>query len=444
MKSVLCGIVAVAAVLWALTGLSQSDDRAQLRVATDPEGAMVSLDGILQDAAPITLKDMTPGPHLVVAEKPGYSEVRRTVSLLPGQKSALELKLAPIVGLVLIKSAPSGADIEIGGAHKGKTPLLLTDLPVGRYRVKASANGYVTRETEFSIENRIPLEVKVSMASDSAKIIVTSTPPGATVTVNGLTKGVTPCEVDRLPSGDNKIVLSLEDYVAYQQDMKLQAGDEQKIDVTLKPVPASVSVVSTPSGARVFINDELRGQAPLVVDTLEPGTYTVRGELVGCDPQTATVEVGRAQAKVVDLQLTRNCGSLELVTEPPGVKVIVDGQDRGTTEAGAPDAPSQVMKVDVLPVGGHRLQLTKDGFYPVDKAFNVKTNEITAIREVMRRKFVPDTVVRVKSAPADVLVGILARKQPNGDIEIETKPGIFRTIKAGELLSVEPMAPGDR
>jgi len=440
MKRALGTMGMIAAVLAAAVGHGQIVSKAQLRVSTDPDGATLSCDGIQQDVTPITLRDLDAGPHLIAVEKIGYSEVRKTVSLLPGQKSALEIKLEPITGLVLIQSVPDGAEIEVGGAHKGKAPVLLTDLPIGHYRVKASANGFISREMEFQVENRIPQQVKVSLTSDSATLVVSSTPPGAAVTVNGLGKGTTPCTVDRLPSGDNKVVISLQEYLPYQQDVKLQAGDEQKIDVTLKPQPAKLSVISTPPGARVFLNDKIRGQTPLAVDEIEPGTYTIRAELEGCEPQSSSVEIGRAETKVVDLQMVRNCGSLELVTDPPGVKVTVDGQDKGLTEAGAAEAPSQVMKVDMLPVGSHKLQLSKKGFFTVDRTFGVKTNEITGIREVMKRKFVADTVVRLKSTPSDVVVGILSRKLPNGDVELETKPGIFATIKAEDVLSVDPLA----
>lgn len=439
MKHVWLGLVVAAFVLGAGRGSAQIAPKAQLRVATDPEGAMVSCDGVLQDAAPLTLKDLDAGPHLVAIEKPGYQSVRRTISLLPGQRSALDVKLEPVTGLVLIQVDPEGAEIEIGGAHRGQAPLLLTDLVIGRYRVKATANGYVARETEFQVDDRIPIAVKISLVSDSAKVTVTSSPQGATVTVNGLAKGVTPCEVDRLPSGDSKIVLTLQDYVTYSQDVRLQAGEEQKIDVVLKAMPATLSVMSTPPGVRVFVNDQLRGQTPLALDSVEPGTYTIRGELEGCEPQTTTVEIGRAQAKVVDLQMVRNVGSLELVTDPPGVKVTVDAQERGLTQAGAADAPSQVFKVDMLGVGDHRLQLSKKGFFSVDRTFSVKANEVSSVREVMKRRFIPDTVVRVKSSPGDVLVGIISRRLPNGDVEIETKPGIFKTVKADDVLSIDPL-----
>lgn len=444
MKRVWALWVALVAGGLAMTVGGQTVTKAQLRVATDPEGAMVSCDGALQDAAPITLKDLDAGQHLIAVEKPGYSEVRKTVSLVPGQKSALELKLEPLTGLVLIQSDPTGADIEIGGAHKGTAPLLITDLTFGRYRVKASASGYVARETEFQIDSRTPQAVKVSLQSDSARLAIHSTPPGAAVTVNGISKGVTPCDVDRLPSGENKLVITLQDYQPYQQDIKLQSGDVQTIDAVLKPMPSSLSVMSTPAGARIFLNDKLRGQTPLVIDTIEPGTYTLRAELDGCEALTKSVEIGRAQTKVEDLPMVRNTGSLELVTDPPGVRVTVDTQDKGLTESGLPDGPSQVLKIDPLAVGDHRLQLARKGFYPVERTIAIKTNEVTAIREVMKRRFVADTIVKTRSAGGDVIVGIVSRKLPNGDIELETKPGIFKTIKAEDIASVDPLVTDEK
>ncbi len=441
MKRALGMAMAMAVAGWAAAVVAQTAGaKAQVRVTSDPAGAMVSCDGVLQDATPLTIRDLDPSPHLIVVEKPGFNEVRKTLSLLPGQRSALELKLEPINGLVLIESAPEGVEIEIGGAHRGRAPLLLTDLPLGRYRLKASSTGYVTREVEFQVESRIPQKVAVELASDSAQVAIESTPPGAAVTVNGLSRGTTPCTVDRLPSGDNRIALVLADYLPFEQAVKLQAGEAQTIKVTLKPVPASLSVMSTPSGARIFVDNEVRGQTPLAIETIEPGVHTVRAELAGCESQTLTVEIGRAQAKVQDIQLVRKTGVLELVTDPPGVGVVVDGQDEGVTEPTLPEAASQVLKMDLLE-GEHRLQLSKKGFYSADKTITVKRNETVVVREVMKRKFIADTVVRTRGTPPDAVTGILSKKQPNGDVVIETKPGIFKTIKAEDVLAVDSLPP---
>ena len=64
------------------------------------------------------------------------------------------------------------------------------------------------------------------------------------------------------------------------------------------------------------------------------------------------------------------------------------------------------------------------------------------VREMMKRNFVPDASVRLNAG--DVVVGVLSRKLPNGDVELETQAGIFRTLKADEILSTEPIIPTEK
>ena len=68
----------------------------------------------------MTINGLRPGPHLILVEKPGFLPVRRTVTLTAGQRSSLELPLERVLGLILVRSIPSGADLEINGAHRGR------------------------------------------------------------------------------------------------------------------------------------------------------------------------------------------------------------------------------------------------------------------------------------------------------------------------------------
>ena len=409
----------------------------QLRIVTDPPGATIFCDGTVQDITPLTLTGLTPGPHLIVAQKPGHEEVRQTVTLTAGQRAALELKLEPMTGLVLVDSAPTGADIEIDGGHRGTAPLLLTDLAVGKHRIVATSQGYAPRDVDLTISDRTPRKVVVELASSSARLTVTSVPPGASVTVNGTLRGTTPAEVDRLPTGESELVVESEGYFAQRQKFKLQAGDAQRIHVALKPIPATLTVLSVPPGAQVYVDEQLRKDTPVAVEGLEPGKHVVRVELEGYETDTRPLELAKAEKRTEEFRLTRNSGTLEIVTEPSGVKVFVDGKERGTTAAGTSDLLSQPLTVDLLSLGQHRLQLSRTGCFPVEKTFMVEPNKTVPLHESLKRRFIPDTIVRVGTGPSDVREGCVTRRHPNGDIELETKPGIFLTIKAAEIVSVE-------
>lgn len=409
----------------------------RLSVSTIPDKATVTCDGVLRDETPMTISGLRPGTHLVSVEKQGYLPARRTVTLVAGQRSALEIPLERVLGLILIKSIPDGADIEIAGAHRGKAPLLITDLAPGKYRVKASSAGYLSRDVEVEVENRIPKMVLVSLASDSAMLNINSEPAGATVTVNGLSKGTTPCKLDRLPAGDNEVVVSMPDYDVYRSKIKLQANQEQTIDVKLKSQPSVLSVISTPVGAKLFVDDALKGVTPLTVESLEAGSHVLRAEKDGYEPLSRSIEINRAQKKVEEFQLVRNAGTLAVMTKPCGPTLFVDGAEMGVLSSKDNDA---VGKLDVeLPVGDHTVAIRLKGYASVEKRVSILKGETVSVKEVLKRVFIADT--RVIMSTGEILTGIMGEKLPNGDIKLETQFGIFKTIEAGRIDKVEAIPP---
>lgn len=409
----------------------------RVSVSTIPDKAAVTCDGILREETPVLLTGLRPGPHLIQVEKPGFLPARRTVMLQAGQPAALEIPLERLTGLILVKVVPAGADIEINGAHRGTAPLLLADLPPRKYRIKASLAGYLSRDVEVEVENRIPKAVAITLPSDSAKLSIRSTPPGAAVTVNGLSKGTTPCQLDRLSAGNNEIEVTLAEYEVYRARLKLQANEEQQLDVTLKAVPSSLSVISTPTGARLFVDDALRGQTPLTLDNLEAGSHVLRAEKEGYEPATRTVEIQRAQKKVEELPLSPNVGTLDVLAKPSGVTVLVDGVDKGSLTP-KPDESAGALSLE-LPVGDHRVALVLKGYGPVERRVVIRRGETVSLKEILKRVFVPD--VRVTMMDGTVLTGILAEKLPNGDLKLETQFGIFKTLESVRIDKLEKLPP---
>ena len=410
----------------------------QLRITTDPPDAVVLCDGVTQETPPVTITGLAPGEHLIVATKTGYQEERRTIVLEPGQRLAVDLKLQPLYGLVLVQSSPAGAEVEVNGASRGKTPLLLTDLPLGSYRVKLSAPGYLTKEIDLKLESRVPVKVEASLRSDSAALEIASEPPGARVLVNGADRGTTPCTVDRIREGDCRIELLLEGYEPYRRELRLSAGQTESINVVLKPLPAELTVVSIPPRARIYVDNQFSGEAPVVLKNLEPGSYRIRAELVGHEPVARTVTLGRAQRLVEEFRLERNTGNLEIITEPAGVRVFLDGQEAGMTAA-RPDQSDQIsdpLRIEMLTAGTHQLKLVRKGYYEVAKPVEIEKDKTTTVHEKLKRRFVPDYEVRTAT---EVIRGVLVQIEPNGNVKLELRPGIMRTIPAAEIRSKGPL-----
>ncbi len=407
---------------------------AQIIVTTDPAGATVSLDGIVKSASPLTISGVSTGEHLVAASMMGYLEARRTVTLTPDQNLPVALKLDPVCGLVLIHSEPSGADVQINGADRGKTPLLITDIALGKYRVKVSLMGYLSKEVDLSVKSRTPQKVSVPLGSDSAKLDLDSEPTGAKVTVNGVAKGVTPCVLDKIPAGSTTLELTMEGFLPFKQALKLSPGQSERISATLTLLPAELTIVSIPPKARIYVNNEFKGESPVTLKDVPPGTVRLRAELKGHEPNARTITLEKNQKTVEEFRLERNCGTMELTTEPADVKVFVDGEEAGSTVAKKEetDRISEPFVVDLLSIGEHQVQLSRKGCKSKSFTVNIERDKTVSRHEKMEERFVPNCEVRTARG---VFQGVLREVDPLGNVKIEVKPGVLMTIQARDVRS---------
>lgn len=433
--------------LWALPacepGRTVSAPGCQLYVNTDPAGAAIICDDRpVPNPSPTTVLGLTAGEHLIVARKAGYAETRMTATVQSGERLTVDLKLEPLRGLVLIYSNPQGADVEIDDAHYGKTPLLVPDFPLGQHRIKLSASDHMPKIVEVTVADRTPQQVNVNLQSDSARLIFESKPAGAQVTINGTVIGNTPCNAPRLSAGKHRVEITAKGYAAYQDELTTQSGEERTVSVTLKALPGKLTVISVPPKARLYLNDQYKSETPFTTNAIPARTYVLRVELPGYATQVRTNEVTAGEEAVVEFQLVKNSGTLMLSTEPAEVTVFLDGENRGITPPHGQEPISEQLAIDRVPRGPRKLQMTKPGYYDLTVNVEVAPNQTVILHEKLVARpvtFIPTTIIRTGAGAEHTFQGIVREKYDNGDIKFEIEPGIFRTFKASEIRSLEPI-----
>lgn len=148
------------------------------------------------------------------------------------------------------------------------------------------------------------------------RLLVRSSPSGATVEVDGVTRGVTPLALRDLGLGSRSVVVARRGYLAEEQRVVLtSARPSRSLEVRLiaaaaKPAPlragtsaaaaaststGTLAVESRPAGASVTINGKPSGTTPLSLDALAPGEYRVGLVLKGYQPFSTTVRVAAGE-----------------------------------------------------------------------------------------------------------------------------------------------------
>ncbi|WFB35646.1 PEGA domain-containing protein [Kiritimatiellota bacterium B12222] len=412
----------------------------ELFVMTQPADAVVEVNGEILGPSPLQ-HNVASGNVLITLRKEGYETEWHSLHLTTGEREVLDSTMRPIKGLMVINSTPQGAAVSIGEVFAGNTPLTLHEIGLGTHRARLVMSGFDDKEIEFSVTDRIPQALNVDLNSNAGVLVVLSNPTGATVFVDGRNEGTTPLSLDQIAKGQRDVLLQYPGHEPYRQNVLIAASDTTRIDATLTPLPGGLSVISIPGKARVYVDGEFTGEAPVTLKNLAPGAHNIRVESRGHAEESRTVQIERGENSIEEFRLERNSGTLQIITRPAGVNVNINGEFMGKTRPGADgsDVVSSPLMIDMLSQGSHTLQLVREGYTFQTKRFFITKDQVTTLEETLERKFIPNTLLRLGNGEGEVITGVLLRRHPGGDVEMEIRKGVFRTFPSGSYISIEPL-----
>ncbi|HSR88500.1 MAG TPA: PEGA domain-containing protein, partial [Pontiella sp.] len=299
--------------------------KGNLSISSEPSGAQVYVNGSMRGTAPLKLTGLAPGEYVVELRKDGYDRAYKSAALLEKQDLAVDLEMRPTTGLLLVDSIPPGVDVVIAGVSKGSTPLLVSDLPLGSYKLEFHSPTHLPRTLSAELTDRKPVHVVADLVSNTAKLVVSSEPPGAEIRINGIAVGVTPATLSDVVSGESDIKIWKRGYTPFTQRMTLEATRTYRFNPELKALPSGLTVNSQPEGAAVVIDNKPVGTTPLTLDNLKEGPHQIVVSLPGYETASETIYLEPDLNDSAEFNLVKNSGSLMLVTEPANVKVYVGG-----------------------------------------------------------------------------------------------------------------------
>lgn len=126
------------------------------------------------------------------------------------------------------------------------------------------------------------------------------------------------------------IVVSMVGHRDARRQLEVVAGRAQTVQLTPQPIYGSASVDSDPMDAEIWIDGKQYGVTPNVVERLLVGSHTLVLKKSGYADlqQQFSVEEGKEASLLVKLPTGR---SVQFTSEKPGMQIIVDGKELGTT-----------------------------------------------------------------------------------------------------------------
>ena len=200
---------------------------------------------------------------------------------------------------------------------------------------------------------------------------ITSSPEnGAVVFIDGKKVGQTPFKSDRLASGEHRVRVMKEMFSAAEKTFTVTDGNTTQAPMTMAANFVSVNI-TTDSNSDIYVDNEKKGT----------GTWNGR---LSDGPHSLEARKASHKTAIKNVQLTLGTtenivipdpvpiyGTLEVVSNPIGANIIIDGKSFGTT----PRVLGNVL------IGTHELRLEKTGCTPVIKNFNLDDKNKLSINE---------------------------------------------------------------
>ncbi len=261
---------------------------------------------------------------LAVAGLLGWLLLHRAPSGVPAPEASLAPTAAPesgpsvaatptptpqaVLGSLHVESEPAGAVVKLNGEARGRTPLDLGELPLGDYEVRVEQRGYEAQTQRVSLAPETPAAQLKATLSRSAPVTgaadIVSTPPGATVAVDGRPTGrTTPLNALSLKPGARRLELTLAGHEPWTGSLDVVAGQKGRVEVRLRPLVVAKPTPTPPpavDAARVYPEAEvdvkprkLSGNSPEYPRDRAPRLRS--GERVSVTVQFQVTETGEVQ-----------------------------------------------------------------------------------------------------------------------------------------------------
>jgi hypothetical protein len=391
-------LVTVVVLLSCVLGIAGGQDpQGSIEVTSEPSGArIIELDGEKfvgpLSTTPTTIK-APPGSHTIKLSLDGYQDWSTTVQVTANETSEVHATLDPIptptpsptptppaTGSISVTSSPSGASIGLDGQWWGmlyKTPDTLKDVKPGTHTIALSLDGYPDWSTSVDVNagetahvhHDFPAPTPTPTAKPTTgSIKVTSSPSGASISLDGVYKGTTTLTITDVSPGKHTIKLSYEGCEDRSTSVQVTAGDTSYVSMTLScprpPKTGYIRVTSLPSRAQVRLDGAYKGTTAITISGVSPGWHRIKLSRSGYHSQSPDVDVSAGSTSYVDVTLdpVNSPSSISVTSSPSGAYIDLDGDYTGAI------TPKTISSVSP---GAHVIRLRYSGYYDWSTTVNV-------------------------------------------------------------------------
>jgi hypothetical protein len=381
----------------------------RLSLHSDPEGALIYLDGIYQGkTTPSLIEINSSDQRRIRLELDGFVPVDRVLSVtndttvcerLYSDVYSTKWRSDELVmerdkthnGGLYINSRPRPALISLNGVQlPQRTPAVISGLKEGTYTVRLSfeqADPFIREKADIKFQDQvvdvlpyciIPVDVTANTSPLQEIIIDSRDLRGEPFTVNGRMPEKNIPDIITTPLFDSFItVFHNESFVSYSVPIFIN-NDHYLVIQPRKYNNLNVFIDSRPRGAEVFIDGFRTGlSTPYLFSNISDGSHRIMVSKPGYIPQESSINLlfTRFPISTTNISFTLQeypGGFLRVTSSTPGAAIMLDGTDTGEVTP---------FIFSSIPIGLHSVDVTVKNIkrkFPDITVNSVQVTEINA------------------------------------------------------------------
>ena len=171
-----------------------------------------------------------------------------------------------------------------------------------------------------------------------------------------------------LQNGSHSYKVEADGYLANNGSVSM-SGSRKQVSVTLQSTKASLTVKTTTSGSKIYIDEDYKGTDSWQGE-LTPGTYLVEARKDGFRSATKTVTLAKQQTESITLPaLQQIFGSMMVDYEPVDAEVYLDNNLIGKS----PNVFTNIA------AGKHNIKIIKDGYSDYTGSVTIQENQQASV-----------------------------------------------------------------
>ncbi len=355
----------------------------RLTIASTPAAAWIILSGDTIGQTPLTEHTLPAGQYSLKISKDQHSSVDTIISLAENinlglaftlhapekeQPSVQEAPIAPVKQVaaspspaeVPIHSDPSGSELWLNGTFKGKTPLHLSKITPGTYRIEIRQKGYEPYQRDICLAAGKNQKIIAQLSPFTGGLSVTKDPPSAKIYINDKemnSQDMPEVKIDSLPAGNYVVKVTYPGYKSHQQSVEIRRDEITALHAVLVRKEGNLNIQVRPWGS-IYIDDRLHKQSSDVKYTirLPADSHDIKVEHPTLGIWRKTVQIRADEDIDLLVNFTREIPVMIKATDDNdrsiSAEIFVDGKQTGQFTPG---------KIPVR-IGMHRIEVKKDGY----------------------------------------------------------------------------------